>query len=72
MNSRKIKFIAYIYIRFNQNLDEKSYISAKIEAVKHLFVVFLLTAELLRCPIRLLWAMSILTSMTSRDVVTGM
>ena len=31
---QKITFIAYIHIRFNQNLDEKSYISAKIEAVK--------------------------------------
>ena len=30
---KPIKFIAYIYIRFNQNFDEKSYINAKIEAV---------------------------------------
>ena len=30
---KPIKFIAYIYIRFNQNFDEKSCISAKIEAV---------------------------------------
>ena len=28
----KNKFIAYINIRFNQNLDEKSYVNAKIEA----------------------------------------
>ena len=33
INIRKIKFIAYICIRFNQKLDEKSYIRAKIEAV---------------------------------------
>ena len=32
--SRKIKFIAYIYICFDLNLDENSYISAKIEAKK--------------------------------------
>ena len=38
-------FIAYIYIRFNQNIDERSNISAKIEAEKHLQAVFLLTAE---------------------------
>ena len=31
-----MKSLAYIYIRFNQNSDEKSYISAKTEAVKHL------------------------------------
>ena len=37
----KNKFIGYIYIHFNQNLDEKSYISAKIEAVKHLHAVLL-------------------------------
>ena len=36
INIRKIKFIAYIYIHFNQNVDEKSDISAKIEAGKHL------------------------------------
>ena len=42
---KKIKLIAYIYIRFNQNMDNKSYISAKIEAVKHLHTVFLLLAE---------------------------
>ena len=45
INIRKVKLIAYIYIPFNQNLDEKSYISAKIEAVKQLHAVFLLTAE---------------------------
>ena len=45
INIRKIKFIAYSYIHFNQNVDEKSDISAKIEAGKHLHAVFLLTAE---------------------------
>ena len=40
-----MKFIAYIYIHFNKNVDEKSDISAKIEAGKHLHAVFLLTAE---------------------------
>ena len=44
INIRKIKFIAYIYIHFNQNTDEKSHISAKIETGKHLHTVFLLTA----------------------------
>ena len=34
------KFIAYIYICFNQNLGENSYISPKIEEVKHLHAVF--------------------------------
>ena len=29
-----MKFIPYVYIPFSQNFDEKSYISAKIEAVK--------------------------------------
>ena len=28
---RKIKFIAYIYIPFDQNLEEKSYVSAEVE-----------------------------------------
>ena len=42
---RKIKFIAYIYIRFNKNLDEKSHLSAKTQADKHIHAVFLLTAE---------------------------
>ena len=51
--NKKVKFIAYIYIRFNQNLDEKSYIRAKIEAIKQLHAVFLLqTAEERRRPIR--------------------
>ena len=60
INVRKIKFIAYIiiYIPFNQNLDEKSYKSAKIEAVKHLHAVFLLNAEQRRRPIRLYRAMA--------------
>ena len=39
-----IKLIAYSYIPFNQNLT-KNLISAKIEAVKQLHAVFLLTAE---------------------------
>ena len=43
--SEKNNFIAYIYMHFNQNVDEKSYVSAKIEAGKHLHAVFLLTAE---------------------------
>ena len=38
-------FIVYIYIHFSQNVDEKSDISAKIEAGKHLHAIFLLTAE---------------------------
>ena len=33
------------YIRFNQNLDEKSYLNAKIEAVDHFHPLFLLKAE---------------------------
>ena len=33
-------FIAYIYIRFNQNRDEKLVISTNIEAVKYLYAVF--------------------------------
>ena len=28
---KKIKFIAYIYIHFNENVGERSYISSKIE-----------------------------------------
>ena len=35
----------YIYIHVNQNLDEKFYLSAITEAVKHLHAVFLLIAE---------------------------
>ena len=46
-----------IYIPFNQNLDEKSYMSAKTEAVKHLHAVFLLTMAQCRRPIRLEKAM---------------
>ena len=42
--------MAIIYIRFNQIFDEKSYISATIEAVKHLHAFFLLTAEHRRRP----------------------
>ena len=38
---------------FNQNLDEKSYICAKSEAVEHIHAVFPLTAEQRQCPIRL-------------------
>ena len=45
INIRKIKFITYIYIRFSQRFDEKSDINTKIEAVKHLHAVFLLTSE---------------------------
>ena len=45
INIRKNKFIAYIYIHFNQNIDEKSDISAKIEAGKHLHSIFRLTME---------------------------
>ena len=45
INIRKFKFIAYIYIRLSKNLDAKSYLSAKIEAVKQSHAVFLLTAE---------------------------
>ena len=45
INIRKIKFITYIYIHFNQHFDEKSDITTKIEAVKHLHAVFLLTSE---------------------------
>ena len=42
---QKIKFIAYVYSHFNQNVDEKIDMSAKIEAGKHLHAVFLQTAE---------------------------
>ena len=52
INIRKIKVIVYIYTPLNQNLDEKFYIKAEIEAVKHLHAVFLLTAEQRRRPIR--------------------
>ena len=54
-------FIAYIYIHVNQNVDENSDLSAKIEAGKYLHPVFLLTAEQRqwrrRRPIRLYRAM---------------
>ena len=40
INIRKIKLIAYIYIHFNQNLQENFYISAKSGAVKHQHAVF--------------------------------
>ena len=43
INTRNIKCIVYIYIHFNQNVDEKSDISAKIETGKHLHTFFLLT-----------------------------
>ena len=64
-------FIAYtcIYIPLNQNIDVKLYISAKIEAVKHLLAIFLLTAEHRRRPIRLKRAMFTLTSLMSRGYV---
>ena len=45
INIWKIRFIAYINIHFNQELDEKSYLSTETEAVKHLHTVFLLTVE---------------------------
>ena len=47
MNTRKIKFTVYTctYIRFNHRLNKKIlYISAKIEAVSYLHIVFLQTA----------------------------
>ena len=40
MKIKKSKFIAYIYIPFNRSLDEKSYIIAKIEAVKNYMQFF--------------------------------
>ena len=71
LNIRKIKYIAYIYICSNQNLDQKSYKSAKIEAVKNLHAVFLLTAEQCQGPIRLETAMvySDITDVVWPDVV---
>ena len=54
---QKIKFIAHICIRFNQNIDEKSEISPKLEAVIHLYAVFLLSVEQRRRPIKLEQAM---------------
>ena len=70
MNIRKIMFIPYIYPLFTQNLDEKSYISATTEAVKHLHAVVLLSAEQRGRPIRLRDAWFIVTSITSRDSIT--
>ena len=52
-HQKKNKFTAYIYSHFNQNHDKKSYINAKIEAVKHLHAVFLQAAEQRRIRIRL-------------------
>ena len=71
---QKIKFIAYIYFRFHQKLEEKSDISAKNEAVKHLHAVFLLTANQGGCPIRLYKVMVYfdLTDVTCLNVVIGM
>ena len=37
---RKIKFDAYFHIPLNQNLDEKSYKSAEMEAVKQVQFFF--------------------------------
>ena len=50
-----------MYIGFNRNQDDKTlYISAKIEAVKHLQVVFLRTAE---------QRLSVILSPTSNQIV---
>ena len=54
---QKNNFIAHIYINCNQNLDENSYISAKIKIMKHFPAVLLLTAEQRRRLIRLYRAM---------------
>ena len=48
----KVNF-AYIYICFDQILDEKSSVGAKIEAIKHFHAEFLLTVEQCRRPSRL-------------------
>ena len=40
-----MKFIAHIYLRFNQRLDEKSYVSAKLTQQNSYAQFFLLTAE---------------------------
>ena len=45
INIGKIKFIAYIYIHFYAELDEKYCKKAKIESTKRLHAIFLLTAE---------------------------
>ena len=42
---KKNTFRAYIYIRFNQNFDEKSYISATIEFSETFTGSFLLISE---------------------------
>ena len=44
LNIRKIKFFVYIYICFNQNLDEKAYISAESKTVKHFLTVLQLNS----------------------------
>ena len=65
----KFKFIAYIYICFHQNLDEKSYISAKIIALKHL------TVEQRQRSFRLVKAMvyfDVIDVAAWLDVVTGL
>ena len=36
---RKNRFIAYIYIQFNQNFDEKSSLNAKVKAAEHLHAI---------------------------------
>ena len=48
---------------------QKTCISAKIEAIKHLHAGFLLTVEQRRLPIGLYRAMFILTPLTSRDLI---
>ena len=54
MGIGKIRFIhIHIFIAFNQNFDEKFYISAKLDVVKHSPAVFLLTAKQRRRPIGL-------------------
>ena len=45
INSRKIKFVAYIYIYFSAEFYEKSGIRNKTEPEKHLHTVLLQTAE---------------------------
>ena len=73
INIRKIKFNAYILMPFNQNLDKKSYVGPKIEEVKHLHAVFLLTTEQRRRPIRWYIAMVYfdVTDVAWLDVVIG-
>ena len=43
INIRKIKFIAYIYIKFYPEFDEKSIIREKFEDWKHLHAVLVLS-----------------------------